>query len=153
MHTTQTNKKDTETKTRPHGVSNALSNLCSGQSLRPGVRSVSYLCSLIAACIVFLPSAAYAIDPVPAPSGLPSGVSGNTKVVPTLLRLINIFLGIIAIIAVIVIIIAGFRLIISGGDEESARAARRQILYAIIGLVVIILSVVVVNFIISLFPA
>ena len=91
------------------------------------------------------------LNPVPADNleGIPD--EDNINLIGAVRVIVNAFLAIVALIAVIVIIIAGFRLIISGGDEESARAARRQILYAIIGLVIILLSAIIVNFVISLF--
>lgn len=64
----------------------------------------------------------------------------------TIIRIINILLSIVAVIAVIMIIYGGVRYIVSAGDEEAAKTAKRVILYAVIGLIVIGLSAAIVNF-------
>lgn len=57
------------------------------------------------------------------------------------------FLGLASITAVIYMILAGVMYITSTGDEEQAQRARKQIIYAVIGIVVILLSIVIVNFV------
>lgn len=61
-------------------------------------------------------------------------------------KIIEAFLGLVAVIAVIVIIYAGVKYILSMGEEDQAEDAKRMILYALIGLVVVGLSAVIVNF-------
>ncbi len=65
--------------------------------------------------------------------------------------IINFLLVAIGIVSVIMIIIGGFRYTISNGDENSVRAAKDTILYAVIGLIVAILSFVIVNFVLGVF--
>jgi hypothetical protein len=64
-----------------------------------------------------------------------------------------ILLGLVGLIAVIAVIYGGVRYILSGGDEDAAKDAKRIILYAVIGLIVIGLSAAIVNFVIELFSA
>lgn len=71
-------------------------------------------------------------------------ISGITAVV-------NVFLALIALIAVIFILIGGIKYITSGGDEDAAASAKNTILYAIIGLIVIAFSAVIVNFVLGSF--
>jgi ABC-type transport system involved in cytochrome bd biosynthesis fused ATPase/permease subunit len=54
------------------------------------------------------------------------------------------FLG---IIAVLIIVIAGIRLIIGGADEGQREKARDSILYAVIGLIVILLAGAIVQWV------
>jgi type IV secretory pathway VirB2 component (pilin) len=56
-------------------------------------------------------------------------------------------LGFMALVAVIVIIAAGIRLILSGGSEEAKEGSKRMILYTVIGLVVILLARMLVEFV------
>jgi hypothetical protein len=56
-----------------------------------------------------------------------------------------------ALLAVLVIVIGGIMYIVSLGDEDRTRTAKRIILYALIGLAVILLAGVLVNFVILLF--
>lgn len=64
-------------------------------------------------------------------------------------KVINIFSILIGSVSVIMIIIGGFRYIISGGDQNSVTAAKNTIMYAIIGLVVVLFSQVIVKFVLS----
>lgn len=64
-------------------------------------------------------------------------------------KVINIFSILIGSISVIMIIIGGFRYIISGGDQNNVTAAKNTIMYAIIGLVVVLFSQVIVRFVLS----
>ena len=64
-------------------------------------------------------------------------------------RVINIFSILIGSISVIMIIIGGFRYIISGGDQNNVTAAKNTIMYALIGLVVVLFSQVIVRFVLT----
>jgi hypothetical protein len=55
-------------------------------------------------------------------------------------KIANIVALIAGVAAVIIIILAGLRLVQSGGSSEDVAGARRAILYAIIGLIVIVLA-------------
>lgn len=60
------------------------------------------------------------------------------------LNAIFLFLG---IIAVLVIVIAGIYLMIGGGNDETRQKAYKMILYAIIGLILILLAGAIVRFV------
>ncbi len=62
--------------------------------------------------------------------------------------MVNISLTFIALIAIIFIIIGGVRYIASQGDSKEVEQAKRTILYAVIGLIVIGLSAALVNFVV-----
>jgi hypothetical protein len=64
--------------------------------------------------------------------------------VPTLLNVV--FLG-AGILAVVFIIIGGFKYTISGGDASGIKSAKETITYAIIGLIVTLLAFGIVNYI------
>lgn len=64
-----------------------------------------------------------------------------------IVNIIIYILGFSAALAVLFIIIGGIRYIVSAGNAEAADSAKRMILYAILGLVVILFSYVIVNFI------
>ena len=81
---------------------------------------------------------------VEAPTGTASG-----DLLPTLTSLINIGLALVGIIAAVFLIIGGVRYITSQGDEGQAETAKKTILYAIIGLLVIGLAAAIVNFVIG----
>jgi hypothetical protein len=58
----------------------------------------------------------------------------------TLLLIMRAFLGVIGVWAVAFIVIGGFRLVVSGGNEEMVTAAKKTITWAILGLVLALLS-------------
>jgi hypothetical protein len=74
----------------------------------------------------------------------------NAQNLPKILTtIINIFSWIVGIVSVIMIIYGGFRYIISGGDSNGVTAAKNTILYAIIGLVIVALAQVIVQFVLT----
>jgi len=63
--------------------------------------------------------------------------------------IINVLLTLAAVIAVIFVIIGGVRYITSQGDEDAALLAKNTIIYSILGVIVIALSAVIVNFLLG----
>lgn len=63
--------------------------------------------------------------------------------------IINIFSLIVGVTAVIMIIVGGFKYITSTGDSASINSAKNTILYAIVGLIVVALAQVIVQFVLS----
>jgi hypothetical protein len=60
------------------------------------------------------------------------------------LNLTRYVMGIIGVIAIVMIVIAGFRMVISGGNEGSVKAAKNQLTWAVIGLIVALLAYTIV---------
>lgn len=61
----------------------------------------------------------------------------------------NILLYLIGAVSVIMIIFGGFRYITSGGKSENITAAKNTIMYAVIGIIIALLSYAIVNFVIT----
>jgi len=70
---------------------------------------------------------------------------GGTTLRDIILLAINFILGFVGLIAVLMIIYGGFRLLTSGGDEEGSKDAKNIILYAIIGIIIILFSFAIIN--------
>jgi len=68
------------------------------------------------------------------------------KVVEIVLDVISAIAG---FIAVIMIIIGGLRYITSGGNDQAVAGAKNAILYAIVGLVIVILAQAIVHFVLG----
>jgi hypothetical protein len=80
--------------------------------------------------------------------GIPcTGSEESSDLVDFITDVVNVFLALAGVVAVIFIIWGGVRYVSSRGDEQSAGSAKRTILYAAIGLIVIGLSAVIVNFV------
>ncbi|MEX0649699.1 MAG: pilin [Candidatus Andersenbacteria bacterium] len=75
--------------------------------------------------------------------------ANETKVIAIIQKVINVFLSIIAIIAVGMLIYGGVLFLTSAGDETKTKQAKNLILYVVVGLIVIGLSAVIVNFTIN----
>lgn len=87
--------------------------------------------------------------------GLGSGVLPNfsrTDSVEGIIAIVvNALLAIASTIAVIFIIIGGYRYITAGSSTDAASSAKKTLVWAIAGLVTVILSAVLVNTLISIF--
>ena len=87
-------------------------------------------------------------EPVVDGSGCPESDSENS--LPTIVgKVINIFSWVVGAVSVIMIIYGGFKYITSGGDTNGVTAAKNTILYALIGLVIVALSQIIVNFVLN----
>lgn len=62
---------------------------------------------------------------------------------------INVFSFVVGVVSVIMIIIGGLKYITSGGDSGNITGAKNTILYAIIGLVIVALSQIIVQFVLG----
>lgn len=75
----------------------------------------------------------------------------TNPVTSTIGNIINVVVEIAGIIAVIIIIISGVKYATAGGDPNKAKAARNNLIYALVGLVVIVLSDTVVVYVVNQF--
>lgn len=75
-----------------------------------------------------------------------SGVTSINTVINTGLRLFQVIVGLIAIIMMIT---AGLRFITSSGDPTKVASARNTILYAAVGIVVVVMSEVIIQFVLN----
>lgn len=76
-------------------------------------------------------------------------VSGQPSVNNTIKRVINIFSVIAGIASVFMVILGGFRYVTSGGDPSTVSSAKKTILYALIGVVVVAMAQTLVWFVLS----
>ena len=74
--------------------------------------------------------------------------SGSGNRINNILRFtINIFSAVVGFVAVLMVIVNGLRFVTANGDSSAIASARNGILYALIGLVIVALSQVFVNFV------
>lgn len=72
--------------------------------------------------------------------------SGVTDVIATLINLLSVVVG---IAAVVMIIIAGFKYITSGGESSNVAGAKNTLIYAIVGLIIVVLAQFIVHFVLT----
>lgn len=63
----------------------------------------------------------------------------------------DVLLFILGAVSVIMIIIGGLRYVISGGNSSNVTAAKNTILYAIVGVIIALLSYAIINFVLGSF--
>lgn len=80
------------------------------------------------------------------PSWAPTSLTGAIQVI------LSSVLAIVLLIALVMLIIGGIRYTTSSGNADAVKGAKNQILYAIIGVVVVVLSFAVVQFIFNALP-
>lgn len=73
------------------------------------------------------------------------GSSGNAF--ESGINIVNVGIGLVAVIAVIMIIIGGISYVTSSGDASKAKKARDTIIYGLIGLAIAILAFAIVAFV------
>jgi hypothetical protein len=111
------------------------------------IASLAAIAALFAVLVLPLTVSAQFAPPEVEDTGLPE----DSNVNELLLRIINILLAIVGLVAVLFLIIGGFRYITAGGNEETAEAGKKTIINAIIGIVIVILSFVIVRVVSSAF--
>ena len=87
-------------------------------------------------------------DGIGASAGSGGCTEGSGKSLNDIMALvINIFSWVVGAVAVIFAIVAGFKYITSGGDPSAVKSAKDTLLYVVIGLVIVALSQIIVNFV------
>lgn len=92
-------------------------------------------------------SALYAQNALAVNLGEIPDTGGGVDIHQGLTSVIEKILTFLGIISVLVIVIAGIRLIIGGAEETQREKARNAILYAVIGLIVILLAGAIVRWV------
>jgi cytochrome bd-type quinol oxidase subunit 2 len=77
------------------------------------------------------------------------GDTATNTVSSLLKKVIDIFSLIVGAVSVIMIIIGGFRYIISGGESSNVSGAKNTIIFAIVGLVIVVLAQILVQFVLA----
>ena len=80
-------------------------------------------------------------------SGNCAGAQGSLNTLIT--NILNVFSWVVGIVAVLMIIIAGFRYIVSGGESGGVTGAKNAILFAIVGIVIVAIAQIVVQFVLT----
>lgn len=74
---------------------------------------------------------------------------GRARLFGIIKNIINLLLVAAGVISVIIIIVGGLRYTLSAGDQAQVTAAKNTVMYAVVGLVVAMLSFAIVNFVVA----
>ena len=99
---------------------------------------------LLSAVIFFVPLISSAQLLVPQINGL---TTADIKTVAG--SIIQVFLGLLGLIALVIVLYAGFRWMTSGGNEEKIAQAKKILMAGVIGLIIILTSYIIVSFILE----
>lgn len=81
---------------------------------------------------------------IQAPNTVPTGGVG------TLNKVLGVGLGVLMVIGILVagfyLIWGGYNWITSGGDKQKVDNARKQVIWSILGLIILVLSLIIINF-------
>jgi hypothetical protein len=80
---------------------------------------------------------------------LPPPRTGETNLITFAQDSLNLVIGLAALVAVAFLVYSGFQYIIAQGDEGKVEKATKGITYAIVGLVICFISVLIVNFVLN----
>jgi len=96
----------------------------------------------------FLPRIlAFVIDnPFPQVAACNPGTNGCSSPITNIL---NIVYAIVGSLALLFVVIGGFKYVISRGDPQATAQAKSTILYAVIGLAVVLSAAVITNFVVG----
>jgi len=123
------------------------------------IKRLTYILSLIVLCVFANPTTALAFDffghacngdtSSSAACGDNSGTNPLTGDPGLIIKIADIIAYIAGAAAVIILLISGLRYITSGSDPEKAKTARKTATGALIGLAVIALAKVLIDFVLS----
>jgi type IV secretory pathway VirB2 component (pilin) len=82
-------------------------------------------------------------------TGAPPAAAAQGTLGQNITTIINFFLGLLGLIAVAFLIYAGVMMVTAGGNEEQINKSKKIIIYAVIGIIIILLSYTIVTFVTS----
>lgn len=75
--------------------------------------------------------------------------TGDTNLMSWVSRVLNIVIGLAALVSAAMLIFSGYKYITANGDEAAIGKATKSLTWAIVGLVICFISVLIVNFVMS----
>lgn len=80
---------------------------------------------------------------------LPEPTVGDTDLITFIKRVLNLAISIAALIAVGILIYSGILYITAAGDDGKIEKATKGITYAVVGLIIAFVSILIVNFVVN----
>lgn len=83
------------------------------------------------------------------PEDKPQGAVEDPDPRESIMRIVNYFLGFLGLIAVIMVIYAGFLMLVAGGEEEDVTKAKKILIWGAVGIIVVLLSYSIVQWVLD----
>ncbi|MBI5754210.1 hypothetical protein HZA40_03660 [Candidatus Peregrinibacteria bacterium] len=115
------------------------------KSKKQFIKQALTILALTVGILVAFSLVAHAEIKAEAPSGVTNITGGQTSLKALVLTIVDYFLEFLGILAVVMVIYGGVTYVSSAGNDEAVGKAKKIIMYALIGLVIIMLSFVAVN--------
>jgi len=85
------------------------------------------------------------INPGDVPSNIAAATGGEGSIRALILRIVDFILLFLGLLAVIMIIYGGITYVSSAGNQEKVDQAKKIIMYAIVGIIIVLISFALVN--------
>jgi hypothetical protein len=105
--------------------------------------------TIVAFSLLTSTAGAQLINPGDVPQNISQATGGEGSARALVLNIVNFFLGFLGIIAVIMIIYGGIMYVTAGGDQTKIDNAKKIIMYAIVGIIIVLISFALVNTVIQ----
>jgi len=99
--------------------------------------------------MVYAQTSGLGVDTNIQPSALTAATGGETSLTNLVRTMLNYFLGFLGIVCLAIIIYGGFMYVTAGVNESGADTGKKILTYAAIGVIIILLSFVIVNTLLS----
>ncbi len=83
------------------------------------------------------------------PDAVSTATGGASSLRQLVLTMVNYFLGFLGLVAVLMVIYGGVTYVTAAGKDDAVEKGKKIIMYALVGLIIVLLSFVVVNFILG----
>lgn len=113
------------------------------------IAAVSALAILGLTLFSALPAHAALIQPTDVPANIAEATGGATSFRQLALNIVNFFLFFLGLIATVMVIYGGVTYVTAGGAQEKIESAKKIIMYAIVGIIIILLSFAIINTVIG----
>lgn len=85
----------------------------------------------------------------PSPEGYDPALTQQTNLRDFVVNAVNFVLGFLGLVAVVMVIYGGFMYVTAGGQEEQTTKGKKSVMYAMLGIVIILISFALVNTVIK----
>ncbi len=100
--------------------------------------------------VSMLPVAGAALlNPGDNPAEVSAATGGESSLRQLVLTMVNYFLTFLGIVAVIMVIYGGVTYVTAAGEDEKIQSAKKIIMYAVIGIIIVLISFALVNMILG----